>query len=207
MKHIIDEFHKLYYDSWVWATNTTWLGVTIFKNPLDLMLYQETIYEIQPDLIIETGTWNGGSALFFASMMDLIGKGHIVSVDIGAQPNLPDHPRITYLSGNSIQEEMIDQVKTMIPPNGTVMVILDSDHSMAHVLAEMNVYSELVTTGSYLVVEDTAINGHPIVPEFGPGPMEAVDAFLQENDRFVVDESKHKFFVTDHPRGFLRKIK
>ncbi|WP_054976697.1 CmcI family methyltransferase [Paenibacillus sp. A3] len=206
MSDFIDQFHRHYYDSLVWQ-NTRWLGVQILKMPLDLMIYQEIVYEVQPDLIIESGTFNGGSTLFFASMLELIGKGRVVSIDVAPQADLPVHPRITYVRGSSTDGEVIRQVNAMRNPGDVVLVNLDSDHSAPHVLSELRVYSHFVTTGSYLIVEDTNIHGHPVLPSHGPGPMEALDAFLQENDRFAVDESRHKFFVTFNPRGYLRKIK
>ncbi|KEK22539.1 cephalosporin hydroxylase family protein [Bacillus gaemokensis] len=200
------EFLKQYYDSHVWGLNTTWLGVPLCKLPSDLFLYQEMIYEIKPDLIIECGTFKGGSALFLASMLDLIGKGHVLSIDIGPQPNLPTHPRIQYLTASSISAEVQQIVLTLQPAFNVIMVILDSDHSKEHVLRELQLYSSLVSIGSYIVVEDTCINGNPILPDWGPGPMEAVEEFLQTNNNFIIDESKHKFFMTFHPKGFLKRI-
>ncbi|PFE00333.1 cephalosporin hydroxylase [Bacillus cereus] len=207
MNDFIQEFHKHYYDSLVWFKNTKWLGVPIHKCPLDLFLYQEIIYQIKPDLIIECGTYDGGSALFFSSMLDLIQKGQVLSIDIAPQLNLPTHPRLTYLRASSTSSEAIEKVQSMINPEDVVMVILDSDHSKNHVLNELKLYSRVVNTGSYLVVEDTNINGHPVLPNWGPGPMEAITEFLKENNEFVIDESKHKFFVTFHPNGFLYKVR
>ncbi|MGI0534853.1 class I SAM-dependent methyltransferase [Bacillus pfraonensis] len=207
MGNFIEAFHKHYYDSLVWLTSTQWLGVPVAKCPLDLFLYQEMIYGIKPDFIIECGTYNGGSALFFSSMLDLIDKGKVLSIDIAPQPNLPTHPRLTYLQASSTSPEAIEKVQSMIKPGDVVIAVLDSDHSKDHVLNELRLYNKFVTTGSYLVVEDTNINGHPVLPDWGPGPMEAVTEFLKENNDFVIDESKHKFFVTFHPKGFLYKIR
>lgn len=207
MTNIIEEFHKSYYNSLVWVNDTKWLGIPIAKLPLDLFLYQEMIYEIKPDVIIESGTFSGGSALFFASMLDLVNYGKVISIDISPQPNLPVHPRITYLNGSSTSNETIEKIRNFINPGDKVMVNLDSDHTKDHVLNELNLYSQFVTMESYLIVEDTNINGNPIYPEFGPGPMEAIDEFLQNNDQFIIDESKHKFLLSFHPRGFLKKIK
>lgn len=206
MNNFIDEFHKHYYDNMVWA-NTKWLGTQVLKLPFDLFLYQEIIYEIKPDVIIETGTFGGGSALFLASMLDLINNGKVITIDIRQQPNSPSHARITYLEASSTAEETIGKVECMIDPTDTVMVILDSDHSKNHVLNELKLYGNFVTVGSYLIVEDTNINGHPVFPDYGPGPKEAIDEFLQNNDQFIIDESKHKFLLTFNPRGFLQKIK
>lgn len=206
MNNLINEFHKHYYNSMVWA-NTKWLGTEVLKLPFDLFIYQEIIHEINPDVIVETGTFGGGSALFLASMLDLINKGKVITIDIRQQPNSPSHPRITYMEASSTADETVRKVKSMINPGDTVMVILDSDHSKQHVLNELKLYGNFVTVGSYLIVEDTNVNGHPVFSDHGPGPMEAVDEFLQGNDQYIIDESKHKFLLTFHPRGFLQKIK
>lgn len=207
MSNIIEEFHKHYYDSKVWLGNTRWLGIPILKLPLDLFIYQEIIFDIKPDLIIECGTFNGGSALFFSSMLDLINKGKVISIDHLLRSNLPSHPRLTYIKASSTSDEALEKVEQLINPGDVVMVVLDSDHRKNHVLSELELYGKYVTKGSYLVVEDTNVNGHPILPNFGPGPMEAVEEFLLENDEFEIDESKHKFLVTFCPKGFLRKVK
>ncbi len=199
-----EAFHNLYYDSAVWK-ETRWLGILVQKLPLDLFTYQEILHENRPDVIVETGTLHGGSAYFFASIMDLIGHGSIITIDIYEQPNRPEHPRITYLTGSSTSSEIFSKVKTLIPDNAKVMVVLDSDHSRDHVLDELRLYQKLVTPGQYLVVEDTNINGHPTYRDFGPGPMEALDHFLEENDRFEIDSDREKFLVTFNPRGYLKK--
>ena len=94
----------------------------------------------------------------------------------------------------------------MLPTGGRALVILDSDHSRGHVIEELKVWNRFVCVGSYLIVEDSNINDHPVFPRFGPGPMEAIDEFLASNEDFVIDETKHKFFLTFNPRGFLRRI-
>ncbi|MDQ3932853.1 MAG: cephalosporin hydroxylase family protein [Actinomycetota bacterium] len=206
---IIEQFQRLYYHSGDTTWRDTWYrGVRIWKCPLDLWLYQEILHEVRPALIVETGTAFGGSAYFLADLCELMGRGHVVSIDILAQPDRPDHPRVTYLSGSSTAPEIVAQVRSRLPsgrPDGAVLVILDSDHGRDHVLAELRAYGPMVTTDSYIVVEDTNVNGHPVFPSFGPGPMEAVDAYLAETEVFVLDESKHKFLQTFNPRGYLRK--
>lgn len=207
-KAVIQQFNKIYYDSVVWGKgNTRWFGTPIQKCPTDLWIYQEIIFQLKPDVIVETGTAEGGSALFFASLFDLIGKGRIITIDVQDVKECPKHNRITYMLGSSTSKEIMEQVKKQINNNEKVMVVLDSDHSKGHVLNELRMYNELVTQESYLIVEDTNINGHPALPDFGPGPMEAVEDFLKENKNFVVDESREKFFLTFNPRGYLRKIK
>src|ERR1700682_3493718 len=164
------EFHKLLYetayakgDTW----NPRWLGVAALKCPFDLWMYQEILHEVRPDIVVETGTARGGSALFLASILDLIGSGALVSIDIVRRPEWPTHPRITYLTGSSTSAPIMDQVRASVAGASRVMVILDSDHRKDHVLEELRLYSALVTKGSYLIVEDTNINGRPVFPGLG----------------------------------------
>src|SRR4051794_4393035 len=159
----VRRFHRLYYGNsgrtWM---NTRWFGVTLFKCPLDLWVYQELLVELKPDLVVETGTAAGGSALYLASCMDLLGRGRVVTVDVVERPNLPQHDRITYLTGSSTDPAIVERVRREAETAATVMVILDSDHARDHVLDELRAYASLVTPGSYLVVEDTNINGRPV---------------------------------------------
>lgn len=201
-------FHKLYYDlgqkGGTWQ-NTRWMGTQILKCPLDLWIYQEILFEIKPELIIECGTFSGGSALFLAHLCDLIGCGEIISIDIENRSGLPQHPRISYWLGSSIAEQMVEKVRQKASDRSPILVILDSDHSANHVLQELRLYSPLVTPGSYVIVEDTNVNGHPVAPEFGPGPMEAVQAFLSETDSFFIDTECEKFGFTFNPSGYLKR--
>jgi cephalosporin hydroxylase len=202
----VARFHRLYYDEndRTWS-NTTWLGVRVFKCPLDLWIYQELIGRIRPDLVVETGTAAGGSALFFASCLDLVGNGRVLTVDVADRSDRPEHDRITYLTGSSVSAEVLDAVSAAAATAESVMVILDSDHSAAHVLQELRLYAPLVTSGSYLIVEDTNVNGHPILPSFGAGPHEAVETFLAEESTFIRDLECEKFFMTFNPGGYLRR--
>jgi cephalosporin hydroxylase len=189
--------------------NTRWLGVSALKCPFDLWIYQELVYRIRPDVIVETGTALGGSAYFLASLCDMLGTGRVVTIDISVPPHKrvpvrPPHPRISYLTGSSTDPQIVAAVRRMIAPGDTVMVLLDSDHAADHVREEMRAYAPLVTEGSYLIVEDTNINDWF---EFGPGPLEAVTDFLAEDDRFSVDRSLEKFMMTFNPGGFLLRQK
>jgi cephalosporin hydroxylase len=208
---VADAFHRLYYsdakNTW---ENTRWLGITIEKFPFDTWIYQELLYEKQPDVILEMGTFEGGSALYFASMLDLIGRGRVISVDIQHRPGLPSHSRITYLTGSSTSDEIVAQIRSLTKPNDKVMVVLDSDHHKAHVLEELRIYSQMVTPGQYLVVEDTNINGHPVNVGLGwgyPGPFEAVREFLASNSAFTPDLQREKFKVTANPGGWLLRTR
>ena len=205
---VIDRFTEAYYDGALFGetrADTHWLGVRTDKNPLDLWIYQELLHELRPDLIVETGTAFGGSALYLASICDLLDHGKVVTVDIIEQEGRPQHPRLEYVTGSSIAPEIVEDVKRRIEPGGTAMVVLDSNHKRDHVLEELRLYAPLVTPGSYIVVEDTILNGHPVSPEFGPGPMEAVDAFLAETDEFEVDRRREKLYLTFNRKGYLRR--
>lgn len=202
---VVRLFHQEYYRSLVWQ-DTHWLGVAAWKCPLDLWVYQELLTELRPDLIIETGTQFGGSALFLGSICDLIDNGRVISIDIDDQPDRPQHARVEYLPGSSTAADVVQRMAAESAGAKRVLVILDSDHSFAHVLAEMHAYAPFVSKGSYLIVEDTNINGHPILRDAGPGPMEAVERFVRERPDFVIDASREKFMLTFSPRGFLRRV-
>jgi len=206
LNHIANQFHRIYYDSAVW-TKTTWLGVPLWKCPLDLWLYQEILYAVKPDLVIETGTALGGSALYFASLLDLLGKGQIVSVDIEMNEERPQHPRITYVHGSSTAPEIIRSMQQYAEGKKAVLVVLDSNHSKMHVLREMELYGTLVTNGSYMIVEDTNINGHPVLNNFGSGPYEAVEEYLRRHEEFSIDYDQEKSMVSFNTHGYLKKAK
>jgi cephalosporin hydroxylase len=207
-RRIVDEFHALYYRRWDFGrgTNTLdlhWMGFHTLKCPMDLWIYQEILVETEPDVIIETGTRFGGSAAYLASLCDLLGRGRIVTIDMKQLSGQPQHPRIDYILGLSASAAVMTQVKQRIDPGERVMVILDSDHRRDHVLEELQVYHPLVSPGCYLIVEDSNVNGHPAWPEHGPGPMEALEAFLPSHPEFRVDTSRERFLMTMNPSGFL----
>lgn len=209
-RELISEFNKIYYhDEMNTWKSTNWLGVPVQKFPTDLWIYQELIFKLRPDLIIETGTLYGGSALYMSTIMDCVNHGRVISVDISDGPDpdnpRPCHPRLKYIKGSSTDEIVLLKLAEESAALGAVMVILDSDHSKDHVLAEMTCLNEMVTSGSYMIVEDTNINGHPVFPDFGPGPMEAVRDFLANNDEFDVDRSMERLMLTANPSGYLRK--
>lgn len=203
-EQIVDGFHKLFHLEGSYSFK--WCGATILKYPTDLVMYQEIIYETKPDLIIECGTSEGGSTLFMAHLLDIIGNGKIVSIDI-YDKNCPKHDRITYLIGKSTSKENIKFVENLLKDNKKVMVILDSDHDKKNVLKELEIYSRMVSKGCYLIVDDTNLNGHPINKNFGAGPYEAVEEFMKNNNDFIIDKSKERMLLTGNPNGFLRKVK
>ncbi len=206
---IVRRFHDLYYRRWSQGADTinlSWFGHHLLKCPLDLWVYQELLARTRPDVVLETGTWRGGSALYFAMIFDQIGHGRVITVDSNVQPNRPEHSRISYITGSSVDPEVVAQVRKEVDGQ-RVMVVLDSDHRAAHVYDELVAYSQLVQTGDYLIVEDTNVNGHPTYPDFGPGPMEALDRFLSQNDEFIVDRRCERFLMTLYPRGYLKRSK
>ncbi len=201
------QFHSLYYSSpeRTWK-NTRWMGCRTMKCPLDLWIYQEIIHELKPDIVIETGVNEGGGAAFLASILDSIGKGKLITVDIELLEGRPIHDRITYIKGSSTEEKVVQQISEMIKGSQVVLVILDSDHNKPHVLKEMEIYNEFVTKGSYMIVEDSNVNGHPILPNWGEGPFEAIQEFLSQNDSFEIEKDREKFYMTFNPNGYLKKI-
>lgn len=213
-KNIVKEFRKLYFYSVFFGKswgNTFWQGTPVAKCPLDLWIYQEIIFELKPDIIIECGTFKGGSALFLAQMCDLVNNGKVITIDITSKENKPYHKRIKYLLGSSTSTKIIKKIKSLEINKCKTIVILDSDHSKKHVLDELRIYSKFVTKGSYLIVEDTNVNGHPLhpklYPQYSPGPMEAVCDFLKEDKDFIIDKTKEKLIMTFNPNGYLKKIK
>lgn len=209
-KQITDNFHLLYFSlaaagkTW---NNTKWQGVSVLKLPFDLWVYQEIVFEQKPDLIVETGTAAGGSVLFLAQLLDLNNNGEIITIDIEHRDGRPKHPRFQYLTGSSVALDIFTIVLNKAKAARSVLVILDSDHTKNHVLKELELYSPIVTSGSYLIVEDTNVNGHPVFPEHGEGPMEAVQEFLKTDNQFIRDPEREKFLISFNPSGYLKKVK
>jgi cephalosporin hydroxylase len=196
-------FHDIFYNSGVWG-RCRWLGVSAFKNPLDLWIYQEIITETRPELIVETGTKDGGSALYLASICELLGIGEVVTIDIEpVRGDHPAHPRLSYLGGRSSTDPaVVDEVARRAAGKRT-MVVLDSDHSQRHVENELQAYTPLVSEGCYLIVEDSNIGR--IRRDLLPGPMQAIESFLAGTSEFTCDRARERFFVTFNPKGYLRR--
>jgi len=195
----IRAFHDLFYTSGAWG-NTKFFHTPVRKCPFDLWVMQEIIFETRPEIIVETGTYQGGSALFFAAACDVLGRGEVLTIDTNEDAEIdlgsrPKHPRITYMIGSSIASEIVAQVRERIEGKST-MVTLDSDHSQAHVLMELRAYAPLVSAGHYLIIEDTNT----------PGPAAARDEFLRDAPPFEVDRAREKFLLTFNPCGYLRRL-
>lgn len=208
---VVAEFNRVYYGSKVWQM-TKYLGILTQQFPTDLWMIQEIIAELKPDVIIETGTYRGGSTLFYADILDRVNeRGRVITVDIDPKIEMASafqtfRNRVKVIKGDSVSPEVVSEIAREAG-EGKVLVTLDSLHTREHVLKELNLYSKFVSSGSYLIVQDTNINGHPVYPEFGPGPMEAVEEFLKNNRDFEVDRSREKYLLTAYPSGFLKKIR
>jgi cephalosporin hydroxylase len=201
--------------------NFTWLGIPIIQLPQDIVALQEIIWQVKPQLIIETGIAHGGGLIFYASMLELLGSDGIVlgiDIDIRAhnRAEIEKHPmfkRVKMLEGSSIDKDIVSQVHKIAKGKSPILIILDSMHTHAHVLEELNVYSQLITLGSYLVVCDTVVedmsdDAFPDRPwGRGNNPKTAVWEFLSSNDRFEVDkEFEDKLLITVAPDGYLKCV-
>jgi cephalosporin hydroxylase len=185
-----------------------WLGNPVWQNLFDLWTIQETLCEIRPSLLIECGTNRGGSSYFFASLFDLMGHGRVITIDLEKMHDLA-HRRVTYLLGSSVGSEVIDEVaREAAAASGPVMVLLDSDHSAAHVRQEMESYHRFVTPGSFLMVQDGVIDTLPLFAGGRPGPLKAIESFLKVHPEFEVDTQRcARYLITHCPKGWLRRTR
>jgi cephalosporin hydroxylase len=204
-----------------YSYNFSWFGRPLIQYPQDIIAMQELIFRIRPDVIVETGIAHGGSLIFNASMLQLLGKGRVIGIDIDIRPHnraeiekSPFFHRIQLVQGSSIDREVFEKVKSSVASTDVVLVVLDSNHVHGHVLEELRLYSTLVRKGSYLVVFDTVIEYLPDSLNRdrpwgkGDSPYTAVQEFLAINDRFEVDEHIYnKLVVSVAPSGFLRCVR
>jgi len=193
----------------IWAKNK-YFGIPTGKSPEDFWVYMEIIYELQPDIIIEIGNFMGGSTLALAHILDNIGKGRIIGLDINHNDvplTVKKHPRIRLITGDAC--ELFPTVRDLITTGEKVLIIEDSSHTYKNTINVLRTYNSLVSKGSYFIVEDTIVNhGLDFPGEFlSGGPYEAVETFMKENDNFIIDRSREKFIITWNPRGYLKKIK
>lgn len=202
----------------------SWLGRPIIQLPDDMLRIQEAIWQVQPDVILETGIAHGGSLIFYASLMEMIGKGRVIGLDIDIRAHnraaIEAHPmvkRITMIEGSSVAPEVVAKVKALIKPTDKVMLILDSNHARDHVAAELAAYADLVTPGSYILSQDGVMQlvaGSPRAPaEWATdNPITAVNAFLAARPDFELSHPPRPFDETlqtpecsHHPIGWLRR--
>jgi len=189
--------------------NVRWLGAMMWQFPISAWVLQEVVSETKPDIIIETGTYSGGSAYFLASLCDLLGRGEIVSIDIEPRSTIP-HPRITYLTASSVDPAAVNLVRQRIEriKAKTILLILDSDHRMAHVLRELESYAPLIPVGSYIHVQDGCIDELDCLRVDRPGPKEAAKSFLRDHPEFVRDEEiESRYVLTFCPYGWLKRVR
>jgi cephalosporin hydroxylase len=212
-RQLIDRFLQL----WTSPLEKTvfknrWLGVETLQNPNDMWITQEILFEVKPDFLVETGTYHGGSAALWAMILEQINPdARVITIDIEDQVTEARkldifRRKVDFLIGGSTNPEIVAEVKRRTKGK-KVVVLLDSAHDKDHVLNELNAYSPLVGVGSYVIVQDTVVNGHPIWPQHGPGPYEAVEEFLATNDQFKTDRARERMLVTLCRKGYLRRIK
>lgn len=205
-----------------YSYNFSWMGRPIIQYPQDMIAMQEIIWEVKPDLIIETGIAHGGSLIYYASILELIGNGEVLGIDIDIREHnkkeIEKHPmfkRIKMIQGSSIDEKIVEEIRKIADGKKKVVVCLDSNHTHEHVLNELNFYSPFVSLNSYIVVFDTIVED---LPDgyfsqqrpwgIGNNPYTAVDAFLKTNDNFIADKTiDNKLLISVTPRGYLKKIR
>jgi cephalosporin hydroxylase len=212
-QEIIDRFLKLWFKRPGHTVfENQWLGVKTLQNPNDMWITQEILFEVKPDFLVETGTFFGGSAVMWAMILEQINPAaRVITIDI--KDRVTDAKKIDifrrkvdFLIGSSTDPEIVAEVERRTKGK-KIVVLLDSAHNKDHVLNELKAYSPLVAVGSYLIVQDTIVNGHPIWPNFGPGPHEAVEEFLATNDRFEPDRTRERLLLTLCRDGYLKRIR
>ncbi len=185
---------------------TTYWGVKALKNPLDHWVYQELIYEIRPDVIIEIGNASGGSTLSLAHICELLGKGKIIGIDISHQ-GIPDHVKnhckINFIEGDACQ--CFADVAKLISANDKVLIIEDSSHTYQNTLNILRTYSVFLKPGDYFIIEDSICH-HGLSVGPNPGPYEAIEEFIKENKDFKIDRDRESFLITWNPKGYLKRI-
>ena len=205
-----------------YSYNFSWMGRPIIQYPQDMIAMQEIIWSVKPDLIIETGIAHGGSLIYYASLLELIGKGEVLGVDIDIRQHNreeiekhPMHQRITMIQGSSISDETLREVKIHVKGKEAVIVCLDSNHTREHVLNELNLYSPFVSINSYIVAFDTIVEDLPegYFSQKRPwgisnNPKTAVDEFLKMNNNFRADHMiDNKLLISVAPGGYLKRVK
>jgi cephalosporin hydroxylase len=215
LKFLVKSFRYNY------SYNFDWLGRPFIQVPQDIVALQEIIWKTKPDLIIETGIAHGGGLIFYASMLELLGEGEVIGIDVEIRPHnrkeIEKHPlskRIIIFEGSSIDDKIVKEVEKIVKRHKKVMVCLDSLHTHEHVLNELNIYSKFVSKGNYLVVFDTVIEFFPKgffkdrPWDKGNNPYTAVKEFLKHNKNFVVDkEIENKLLITCAPGGYLLRVR
>jgi cephalosporin hydroxylase len=208
-RELVEKFQWLFAAKTGGVFNNHWFGIRTLQHPFDLWVTQEILSEVKPDLVVEAGTYRGGSAIIWAMILEHLNpEASVITIDIkdiraDRAKQMPIAKRkVKFLLGGSTDPEMVADVKRRAAGK-RVLIILDSLHTKDHVLEELRAYWDLVPVGSYIIVQDSAINGQ----RAGPGPWEAVEAFMAENDHFEIDKSRERFLLTDNPNGFLKRVR
>jgi cephalosporin hydroxylase len=227
-----DESFELLSKEWVrlgwnqkYPYTFSWMGRPVIQLPEDMLRIQEVIYQVKPDVIIETGIAHGGSLIYYASLFKAMGKGRVVGVDIEIRPHnrkaIEEHELFSYLTlieGSAVADEVVSQVQAQIKPGETVLVILDSNHTYAHVSEELRLYSPMVSLGSYIVSTDGVMRDLTDVPRGNPGwgtdnPSQAALDFAQDNSQFLLEQPAWPFNesslsqnITHWPNAWLKRI-
>lgn len=227
------EGFKIVSDAWVrsgwdakYMYSFSWLGRPVIQLPEDMIRIQEVIFDLQPDLVIETGVAHGGSLIYYATLLKAMDKGRVIGIDIEIKPHnrkaIEDHflsPYITLIEGSSVSDEVINKVKSEIKPGDTVLILLDSNHSYDHVLKELELYSPMVSVGSYIVATDGVMAYLVGAPRSSPdwatnNPKKAAEDFVEKNEGYEISEPKFPFNegavkerVTHWPSAYIKRIK
>lgn len=199
----------IYHQRHIHLSECRWMGIKAQKNPLDAWVYQEIIYEIKPDIIIEIGSAEGGTTLFLANLLDLIGKGNVISIDIDRSGYKVQHDRVILLTGDSTSTEIIIRVEALCKGK-SVLIIHDAGHEKQQVLKDLMAYSCFVSVNSYFIVEDGIVELFKPRDGFGyykEGPLSAIAEFLRNNPNFIVAKEREKYILTYNPKGFLKRIR
>jgi len=212
-EEVINHFHKMFYAKrgQTWLANR-WLGVQTSQNPNDVWITQEILFEQKPDFMVEAGTKLAGSALIWAMVLKEVNpNARVITIDIEdkitrARDLSLFREKIDFLLGSSTDPKIVEEVRRRVAGK-RVVVLLDSNHSRNLVLAEMRAYAPVVNVGSYMIVQDGILSGHPIEDQMGGGPWEAIDEFLDGNKDFVIDRGRERLMFTYCPRGYLKRVR
>jgi len=176
------------------------------RAPTDLVAYQELVARVRPDWIVDIREADGdGGGMFFASLCELVGSGRVLSVQTDSGGERPQHPRLTYVTGSPTQDATRREVFETVGEGANALVIIAPARAR-DVVTEFRAYAPLVGVGSYAILEGTILNGHPVLPGYGPGPTEAIQMILKNRNDFVPDHRPERFGLTFNPRGFLRRV-
>lgn len=210
-REMLEGFHRLFYRAeYTWRL-TTWRGRLMWKAPTDVLVYQQIVWDYRPDLILETGTADGGTSLFFADLLDLaqVDGGEVVTIEVAPDNHrpVPEHPRLTQIVGSSVDPAIVSEMHRRAATKQRVMVVLDSNHHPGHVAYELTAYAPLVRMGGWLIVEDT---NHQIIQRDyvgeNCGPADVLPWFLDGHPEFIADRLAERYLLTFNPGGYLRRV-